>query len=155
MRKKALVEQNLSLFEQLESLRGEAVKKDEKIADLQKKIEELSEQAKNDIDVTLPLKKLEEKVISNSKLSGDIEYGSEAIGKIVLESATRGSELTADGNQNNRELINLLLGKTEVAKAEILSVVSEQSELDVKKEKIDAIVKEALDYFGSIMAQLN
>ena len=72
-----------------------------------------------------------------------------------MESASGSNMLTVDGNADNRELVNLLLGKTEVAKAEILSVVSQNIGLEEKKIKIDSIADEALDYFKSILAQLS
>ena len=155
MRKKKLIAQNLSMFEQLEALRAQIAAKDKKIAELEKRISESGErEEKKETQITPPLKKLEEKVISNSHLSPEVEYASEAIGKLVLESAAKCGELTADSGTENRELVNLLLGKTEVAKAEILSIVSDEGNPENKKERIDAVADEALDYFGSILAQL-
>lgn len=156
MRKKAIMAQNLSLFEQLEKLRGECALKDKKIKSLEEKIRSLSEKKdtpseKNDT----PLKKLEEKVINSASLKPDVEYASEVIGKLVLESANGSNTLTSDGNPERRELVNLLLGKTEVAKAEILSVVSEDGDFEDKKAKIDAVRDEALDYFSSVLGQIN
>ncbi|MBO4734338.1 MAG: hypothetical protein J5662_07670, partial [Clostridia bacterium] len=62
---------------------------------------------------------------------------------------------TAGGNTEHRELVNLLLGKTEVAKAEILAIVSEGGDFEAKKEKIDAVKEETLDYFSSVLGQVN
>ncbi len=155
MRKKALIAQNLSLFEQIEHLRAEVASKDEKIKALQDKISQLGGEEEKPLLQTTPLAKLEKKVISNSRLSADIEYASSAIGDLVLDSATKSNTLTSDGNVKHRELVNLLLGKTEVAKAEILSIVSEEVEFETKKEKIDAVKSEALDYFASVLAQVN
>ena len=156
MRKKALIEQNLSLFKQVEELRGECALKDKKISELEKKINaQAAKPAPAETEPDTPLKKLEEKVTNISKLKPDVEYASEAIGKLVLESAIGSNTLTAGGNTEHRELVNLLLGKTEVAKAEILGVLSEDIEIDDKKAKIDALRDEALDYFASVLAQVN
>ncbi len=156
MRKKALIAQNLSLFEQLETLRADVAVKEKRIKELEREIGELKAvKTEEKAQPTLPLKRLEEKVVSNSRLKPDFEYASEVIGKLVLDSASKSNALTTGGNADNRELVNLLLGKTEVAKAEILSVVSEEGELADKKYKIDNIAAEALDYFGRILAQLN
>lgn len=155
MRKRELIAQNFSLFEQLESLRADNAAKDKKIAELEEKVKELTRETDKSSHTTLPLKRLEEKVTNNFKLNPDIEYASEVIGKLVLESANSSNMLTTDGNTEHRELVNLLLGKTEVAKAEILSIVSENIDFDGKKKKIDDVADEAIDYFGSILAQLN
>ena len=155
MRKKALIEQNFSLFEQLEKLRGENTLKDKRISELEKAVEQLQSERKEEIrKVTVPLKRLEEKVMENSKAEPGIEYASEIIGKLVMESAAGSNELTSGGNTEHRELVNLLLGKTEVAKAEILAVVSEEGDFVDKKEKIDKIADETRDYFASVLAQI-
>ncbi len=156
MRKKALIAQNLSMFEQLETLRADVAVKDKRIKELEKEVDELkAAKTEEKPQTTLPFKRLEEKVTGNSRLKPDFEYASEVIGKLVLDSASKSNVLTSGGNADNLELVNLLLGKTEVAKAEILSVVSQDGELSYKKEKIDNIADEALDYFSSILAQLN
>lgn len=156
MRKKAIMAQNLSLFEQLEKLRGDCALKDKKIRDLEEKIKSLSVKTELPAEkADTPLKKLEEKVISGAVLKPDVEYASEVIGKLVLESASGSNMLTAGGSTEHRELVNLLLGKTEVAKAEILSIVSETGSFDEKKAKIDAVRDETADYFSSVLAQLN
>lgn len=159
MRKKVLIDQNLSLFEQLETLRADVAVKDKRIKELEDTVSELKAREMKETNdkpqTTLPFKRLEEKVTNNLRLKPDFEYASDVIGKLVLDSASKSNSLTADGNTQNRELVNLLLGKTEVAKAEILSVVSEEGELAYKKEKIDNIADEALDYFSSIAAQIN
>lgn len=155
MRKKAVIAQNLSLFEQLEKLRGENALKDKRISELEKTVEQLKDELKEESrEVTVPLKRLEEKVMENSKAEPGIEYASEIIGKLVIESASGSGELTAGGNTEHRELVNLLLGKTEVAKAEILAVVSEEGDFAEKKEKIDRIAEETRDYFASVLAQI-
>ena len=154
MRKKAIMAQNLSLFEQLEKLRGECAIKDKRIKDLEKKLEEASSKSAPEKVADTPLKKLEEKVVSGAKLKPDVDYASEVIGKLVLESANGSNTLTAGGNTANRELVNLLLGKTEVAKAEILEIVSGPGEFEEKAAKIDATRDETLDYFKSVLGQV-
>lgn len=182
MRKKAIIEQNLLLFKQLEELRGENALKEKKIIALEEKVRELSEKpapkapeeqavAKESVAAEepvaekpaeepaavadTPLKRLEKKVINSANLQPDVEYGASAIGELVMEAANGSNKLTAGGNTENRELVNLLLGKTEVAKAEILAIVSGGGDLADKKIKIDGVRDEALDYFGSVLAQID
>ena len=169
MRKKQLLAQNMSLFEQLEKSRGQEAIKDKKIKELEDRIKALNarlEQAQPQPQpefkpqtqsqpqtVTEPFRRLEERVANNKKLQPDFEYASEVIGKLVFESANGSNILTSGGNTKYRELVNLLLGKTEVAKAEILAVVTGGDTLDAKVEKIDKIRDETLDYFQSVLAQ--
>lgn len=156
MRKKELIAQNLSLFGQLEALRGESALKDRKIKELESVVEQLKKEDSNKkTESTAPLKKLEEKVIGQSKLDPIIEYASGVIGKLVMESANGSNYLTNGGNTEHRELVNLLLGKTEVAKAEILAVVNGEGSFEDKKIKIDDVSDETLDYFSSVLAQVN
>ena len=55
--------------------------------------------------------------------------------------------------ENSKELLNLILGRTEVAKAEILKTVSSDIAFDEKKAKIDAEYESAKDYFESVIRQ--
>lgn len=158
MRKKVLIEQNLALFEQLQKAQLEVneLKKtlkgyDEKMAKLEGELEELR---KAEEVQTAPLKKLEEKVIANANLKPDVEYGAKIIGEIVVSATNYSNNLTAGGESANRELVNLILGKTEVAKSEILNIVSGEASLDVKQSLIDSVRDDAQEYFKSVMAQL-
>ena len=158
MRKKVLIEQNLSLFEQLQKAHLEIneLKKtikgyDEKMAKLESellKLRAVEEQP------TAPLKKLEEKVIANANLKPDVEYGAKIIGEIVVSATNYSNSLTAGGESSHRELVNLILGKTEVAKSEILNIVSGETSLDAKQSQIDAVRDDAEEYFKSVMAQI-
>lgn len=87
-------------------------------------------------------------------LTDGITQGSKIIGKIVLSSAKYCNDLTALGaSENAKELVNLILGRTEVAKGEILRL----SALDINpNERLLAMERElnsAEDYFKSVMAQ--
>ena len=63
------------------------------------------------------------------------------------------NELTEGGDNTFRELVNLILGRTEVAKADILNIVSSEDGIAVKTAKIDAVKAETEEYFKSVMAQ--
>lgn len=160
MRKKKLIEQNLSLFEQLEKSQGELAelkkllnKNAEEISVLKARLEENKAQEKQST-VTEPMRRLEEKVIANATLKPDMEYGATVIGKIVVAAAEHSNKLTAGGDDSNKELLNLILGKTEVAKAEILSVIESEDTFEVKCAKIDQIAAVTIEYFESVAAQI-
>ena len=50
-------------------------------------------------------------------------------------------------------MVNLILGRTEVAKSEILKIISLDISLEEKKELINEQYKSAEDYFISVEAQ--
>lgn len=159
MRKKELLLQNTQLFDkltvyemQISKLKKELEKKDDEIKELNNKLTEL---CKKD-EEPKPFKKLEEKVINQANYKNQFDYGAQVIGKIVVAGARYCNSLT-DNNSvlNAKELMNLILGRTEVAKSEILKIVSSDCSDETKKEKIDAEYENAVDYFDSVMAQNN
>lgn len=83
-----------------------------------------------------------------------MEYGSRIIGKIIVESAKAANAISATESQNKKELVNLIMGKAEVAKAEIFNISTSENTFENKKEKIDAQLEEATDYFKSVAAQI-
>ena len=157
MRKKLLLLQNNQLFDRLngaekeiQRLKKELIERDGQINELKKENERLLSK----LNATEPLKTLEAKVVKQAGVTPEVEYGASAIGKIVIEAAKACNRLTADGKADGaKELINLILGRTEVAKSEILSIVSSEYAFELKKEKIDAQFENAADYFCSVMAQ--
>ncbi len=160
MRKKKLIEQNLSLFEQLEKSQGELAelkrllkKNTEEISVLKAKLEENKAEEKQPA-VTEPMRRLEEKVIANATLNPDMEYASTVIGKIVVAAAEHSNRLTIGGDDSKMELVNLILGKTEMAKAEILSVIESDDSFEIKCAKMDQIADTSKEYFKSVAAQI-
>ncbi len=92
----------------------------------------------------------EEVVLPNSIM----EFGAEIIGKIVIESAKYADLVAASTAANKKELLNLIMGKSEICKAEILNVVTSNAETDAKISLINAELSEATDYFKSVLAQI-
>lgn len=99
---------------------------------------------------------LEEKTDAEPVVLKDdiMEYGSRTIGKIIVESAKYANVISATDNENKKELINLIMGKAEVAKAEVFNISTSEITCDNKKEMIDAQLVEATDYFKSVAAQV-
>lgn len=87
-------------------------------------------------------------------LDNATSFGAQIIGKIVLKAATHCNSLSADFEPAYaKELINLILGRTEVAKAEILSIVSSEADMEIKKSMILSEQNACEDYFLSVLAQ--
>ena len=117
-----------------------------------------------DAPVPPPAETVEEKVIEpetsvptpKSVILPDIsmEYGSHMIGKIVVEAARYAERISASSAENKKELLNLIMGKAEVAKAEVFAVVSSSADEEIKKELCEAHFNEALDYFKSVAGQI-
>lgn len=160
MRKKKLIEQNLSLFEQLQKTQSEIIelkralnKNAEEIDTLKAQLSEANVEDKKP-EITEPMRRLEEKVITNATLKPDMEYGATVIGQIVISAAEHSNRLTLGGDDSKKELVNLILGKTEIAKAEILSVIETTDSFEVKCSKIDQIAIVTKEYFESVAAQI-
>lgn len=157
MRKKELIKLNEELFNRAEKAMGETEELRQEntslraeIAELKAKIEELSAKKES----SPAMKVLEEKLISQVNLNEDTEYGAQIIGKIVVNATKYCNSITASmDSAAAKELVNLILGRTEVAKAEILKAVAAEMPIEAKKSMIDSEQAAAEDYFQSIMAQ--
>ena len=83
-----------------------------------------------------------------------MEYGSCVIGKIVVESARYAEQVSTSSAENKMELLNLIMGKAEVAKAEVFAIATSLASEETKRELADAQFSEALDYFKSVVGQI-
>ena len=145
-----LTDENNDLNAQLNQLRGRIAELEKAAAEEVVQIEEVT------CEVTEDKPEEPKAEVSEPKLSDGMSAGAKIIGKIVLSSAEYCNALSgAAAPQNAKELLNLILGRTEVAKAEILRI----SALDISyEEKVAAMeqeLTEAEDYFKSVMAQKN
>ncbi|MBQ1186265.1 MAG: hypothetical protein IIX54_01075 [Clostridia bacterium] len=82
------------------------------------------------------------------------EYGSVIIGKLVIESVKYANLIGESDTNDKKELLNLIMGRAEVAKAEIFAATESEAAFEVKKDIIDAQYAEALDYFKSAYGQI-
>ncbi len=145
-----LVSKNRELISEKEKLNDEIKALREEISKLKAENEALLESK----SPTLPLQKLENKVTSQAEISDDTKYGSKIIGQIVVSAARYCNSLTNGSNREiTKEQVNLILGRTEVAKAEILKELSKDISFEEKKSAIDFQQKSAEDYFKSVSAQ--
>lgn len=83
-----------------------------------------------------------------------MEYGSVAIGKVVQESIKYANIISSSDSDSKKELLNLIMGKGEVAKAEIFSIAESDTSADIKRELMDSQVAETVDYFKSVAGQI-
>ncbi len=168
MLKKKLIKQSEELFLKLNET-NKIIEEQEKIINTQKKeiselkqkIEELNnlfEQqsvVKENIDENIPE---EHTVEEEQDLPADelniTDYASSVIGKIVIEATKKSNQISAEGaTSENKELINLILGRTEVAKSEILNIVLSNDTNSNKKIAIDKVYFDSCEYFKSVLLQ--
>ncbi len=142
-----LTEENKLLKEKIDFLTG-------RLSDEFKNKSEINEEVNVETDITSEeiveiVEQPEEPII----LSPEIEYGSKIIGEIVMSATQYSNRLSSEHKENIKELLNLILGRTEVSKAEILNIISSDVSFDAKVEMIDKSRDEAIEYFKSVMEQ--
>lgn len=94
---------------------------------------------------------MEEKAI----LSQEMKIGAKVIGEAVIEAAKICNTITEKGGENSKELVNLVLGRCEVLKAEILAIALCEVGFQQKQEMMQTEQTAAYDYFNSILAQIS
>lgn len=112
-----------------------------------KEVDEIDFDSVNELPTTEIISK-PEPILSDDAL----EYGAGVIGKITVESAKFCDKISEKGG-DVRELLGLIMGKSEVCKNDILSIAMSDASTETKRELIDAQYIEALDYFKSISEQ--
>ncbi len=155
MRKKQLLKLNAELFERAEQSRLACEELKEENARLNSRIEELLSEKEELINqkTNEPLQNLEQKIIERTELCEPTKYGAQIIGKVVVAAAECCNSIATSGSADNKELINLILGRTEVAKAEVLKITENISDFEVAKTLMDSELSTACDYFESVKAQ--
>ena len=169
VKKKDLFEQNTVLYNRLQTVSAELKKYKElyaqniaEINSLRKTLAEMETnmQVADKVSQLAENKVLENKaeysspVVEVPKLEPVAEYGAEIIGKIVLE-GTKLSNLFAENNNSfSVDLINLVLGKTEVCKSSIYDICHSEKDETEKRQLIDSIYNECIDYFGGLTKQV-
>ena len=89
----------------------------------------------------------------NTDLPEEITVGAAMIGKLVVKAAEFSNRLTVGGETKYRELVNLILGRAEVAKARIYEIAVSAGELSERAALMERCCAEAEDYFESVMSQ--
>lgn len=161
MRKKKLLEQNTLLFEQMKQLEIEIALLKKEISKKNAEIKRLiAMQGTNEqISADLTAKPENEQNVEVKYKPEDIVlddisvYGSDTIGEIVLRATELSGRLSLEQSEENKELVNLILGKTEVAKSEILMATEKENSFENKKSEIDNIKNNTFEYFESVMGQ--
>ncbi len=167
MRKKELFEQNTVLHNRLHTVSVELKKYKElyskNIAEINSLRQQLAEMEiellnrKNE-EKAEPCIQTEEKAVEEKSVVPELEeisqYGAEIIGKIVMEGTKISNSFVGNSNDLSVDLINLLLGKTEVCKAKIYDICRDDISDSEKKNKIDAVYGDCIDYFSSLIKQI-
>ena len=166
MRKKVLIKKTEELIgvmnalqRQLENLKRENDELKEKIAELEsQKATVVTEVPKNEgFTVYVEEPEVQEIPTEPIELPQDneiLEYGAVAIGRVVQESVKYANLISESTSESKKELLNLIMGKAEITKAEIFSITDGNIAADLKKDLIDTQYDEAVDYFKSAYGQI-
>ncbi|MBR6573033.1 MAG: hypothetical protein IKK77_04885 [Clostridia bacterium] len=175
MRKKILLEQFDSLstsyqkcFFELSELKKENAKLLQKISELEEKlaqkqnegfvvdttISEQPQEEENEDEIIAEEIKEEKTESEEISLDDAMEYGAKIIGNIIVESAKYTDMITANPCENTKDLINLIMGKSEICKSEILTIALGELDYQTKCDLMDSQLTDALDYFKSVLAQI-
>lgn len=161
MRKNELLKLNYELYGDLErlkcdfeELKKENIKLKEKLNALQSNDNTEASLKETEAD-NIEKSKSESTETENSDFFTPLaEYSAAVIGKAVIEAARLCGKLSADKASNTaREQINLILGRCEVAKSEILEILSSDKGDELKRTLIDDEFTSTSNYFAGVMAQ--
>ena len=83
-----------------------------------------------------------------------VKLASKSIGRIVLKSAELCNQFANSSSTNSKDLINLALGRTEVFKADVLTLVSEDMGEERLKAELNSRKLEVEEYFEMLLKQL-
>lgn len=145
--------ENKELADELAALNSELFALREKLTQLEQQKEPAEQVAEPEPQI-VPDEQTKDEPLPEPQLSDDVNFGAKSIGKIVLSSAEYCNKLTASGSDPSvKELVNLILGRTEVAKSEILRISTLQIDPQEKQQAMEREMNEAEDYFKSVMAQ--
>ena len=89
-----------------------------------------------------------------SIMTEEMEIGAKIIGQTVIEAAKICNQITEIGGEDSKELVNLVLSRCEVLKAEILAVCCCEVNIDQKIDMMETEKTAAYDYFNIILAQI-
>ncbi len=182
VRKKELISKMNSLVENMNTLQRQLAAYREENASLKDRIEELNRKAaesvapipiSTDAEVGFSVTEVEEETtfensvikpdadrvepterISDIKSDKISEHAALAIGRIVKESAGYVNLISTSNSSNKKELLNLIMGRGEVAKSEIFAIAEGDAPEETKRELIDTAVAETVDYFKSVAGQI-
>lgn len=83
----------------------------------------------------------------------EINYASTQIGKVIVKISEFCNKIASSNNENARELINLALGRGEVFKADVMTVLQSDVPFDEKASIIEEKIKDVDSYIISLYGQ--
>lgn len=148
---------NNQLTEQINELKGEKFDAQMYANDLKLRLETVTKTNDAPLTETPPVQpppKIEKIESVREREPQLFDYATTAISKAIAASAEIKGKLETSGDKNTVELIALLTGKTEMFKSDVLQYMLEEGETEEKQKRMDTALTETLDYFGSILGQL-
>ncbi|MBR6532914.1 MAG: VanZ family protein [Clostridia bacterium] len=135
-------------------LRWQEVVEEPKKATFEEPLIIIEEQQKPQERTETP-QEIEEKEKCAIKLDCEMEYAAKVIGECVIEVTKVCNKITlCEKGENQKELVNLALGRTEVLKSQILNILKTDKPFSEKMDLIGKEKQQIYDYFDSILAQM-
>ncbi len=150
MRKKDLAEQNRLLFEKNRELNSKINELQNTLQRREVELNELKSTLVSQEDAFADKSSVEDTVKAQPE---EAAVAVKAIGRVVVLCALYLNKLSEASYSDKKELINLILGKCEAAKSEILSVDSTNLSSEEATRVMEEIYKDAEEYMKSILAQ--
>lgn len=149
--KKALVDLTNQLYEKLDDSLCLQKQMEREITQYKAMIEELNTPKKVEEQ-----EQPEQEQPQTPEMPEDFNFAAAVIGKTVIEATKVCNQLSSNhSNTDVKELVNLVLGRTEVLKAEVLKILALSESLEQKKDLMQKEQCAAFDYFDSIKAQIS
>ena len=144
---------------ELNTLKGEHFDTCKYAENLKERLESLQNSENTTENVTfaeipLPPPKIERIIPIEEKDKDAFDYASDIISKAVIDAGKLKNTLSNYSCDLVSELITLALGKTEMLKSDILQTVMSDMVFDAKKQYIDKIYAETLEYFDGLLGQI-
>ncbi len=158
MFKSQLIQQNKELFDKLQAanlsnkrLLNEVAELKVQLANANALLSESNSESNSESENEEAIAQPQE--VQHFELSNDVEFASGIIGDIVLEASKFSKSISESSKENKSELVNLIMGRTEMAKNEILNIISSDVSFESKQNMMNSEFEKCVDYFKSVNEQ--
>lgn len=157
MKRKELMQKYLELTEEMQNILSDNARLQselEQLRDFNSELQETIASSEIKEEVTVDVNHETNDEIIEIQLSDETEFAANIIGQMIISATECSNKLSLNG-EKNRELINMILGRTEVEKGNILDILLSETDFETKKKMMLSCKNASEEYFESVMAQLD